>query len=161
MEEARKAHQVAAIAVSLTGGTSATALTASAPMTHPNFGDSSRLNHQQADPFTSRGRGRGRGGRGRGRSSNGRGRGLKKQLLNLNGSSNSMDTLIEGAFQLITDESKAGSCLLITNSGGLEYMPTSFDQEEKNLAAIPSRLMKTIPLVVNSSIEIPDNFKQL
>ncbi|KAL7609740.1 uncharacterized protein LOC111909056 [Lactuca sativa] len=59
MEEARKAHQAAATAVSLTGGTSVTALTASAPMTHPNFGDSSRLNQQQADPFSSHGRGRG------------------------------------------------------------------------------------------------------
>ncbi|KAL7583110.1 hypothetical protein Lser_V15G45973 [Lactuca serriola] len=73
MEEARKAHQAAATVVSLTGGTSATALTISTPMTHPNFGDSSRLNQQQADPFTSRGRGRGRGGRSHERSSNKRG----------------------------------------------------------------------------------------
>ncbi|KAL7591987.1 hypothetical protein Lser_V15G34516 [Lactuca serriola] len=79
------------------------------------------------------------------------------QFLNLNGSSTSMDTLIQGAFQLITDESKAGSCLLITNNGGLEYLPTS-SQEEKNLAVIPSR---TVSSVVNSTIEIPHSFEQL
>ncbi|KAL7593241.1 hypothetical protein Lser_V15G34501 [Lactuca serriola] len=70
-------------------------------------------------------------------------------FLNLNGSSTSMDTIIQGAFQLITDESKAGSCLLITNN---EYMPTS-SQEAKSLAVIPSSLKKTI--------EIPHSFEQL
>ncbi|KAL7593240.1 hypothetical protein Lser_V15G34500 [Lactuca serriola] len=82
------------------------------------------------------------------------------QFLNLNRSSTSMDTLIQGAFQLITDESKAGSCLLITNNGGLEYMPTS-SQEAKNLAVIPSRLKNTVSSVVNSTIEIPHTFEQL
>ncbi|XP_023747559.1 uncharacterized protein LOC111895717 [Lactuca sativa] len=82
------------------------------------------------------------------------------QFLNLNRSSTSMDTIIQGAFQLITDESKAGSCLLITNNGGLEYMPTS-SQEAKNLAVIPSRLKNTVSSVVNSTVEIPHSFEQL
>ncbi|CAI9294616.1 unnamed protein product [Lactuca saligna] len=82
------------------------------------------------------------------------------QFLNLNRSSTSMDTIIQGAFQLITDESKAGSCLLITNNGGLEYMPTS-SQEAKNLELIPSSLKKIVSSVVNSTIEIPHTYEQL
>ncbi|KAI3675295.1 hypothetical protein L1987_84884 [Smallanthus sonchifolius] len=50
----------------------------------------------------------------------------------------SMETLIQGAFELITDESKAGSCLWITNRRGLEYWPTP--TEEAKYLVVPSRV---------------------
>ncbi|KAK9056670.1 hypothetical protein SSX86_024032 [Deinandra increscens subsp. villosa] len=46
-----------------------------------------------------------------------------------------METLIQGAFELITDESKAGSCLWITPRRGLEYWPTP--TEEAKYLVVP------------------------
>ncbi|KAI3788412.1 hypothetical protein L2E82_01177 [Cichorium intybus] len=49
---------------------------------------------------------------------------LSSQFIEYMGGYVSMDTLIQGAFELINDVSKVGSCLYIKNSGGLEYRST-------------------------------------
>ncbi|KAG2255212.1 hypothetical protein Bca52824_074506 [Brassica carinata] len=56
-----------------------------------------------------------------------------------------MDMLIKGAFELITDESKAGACLWISNRRGLEYWPTPMEQA-KYLVGSGSR--KELPLKI-------------
>ncbi|KAJ9535464.1 hypothetical protein OSB04_un001410 [Centaurea solstitialis] len=73
MEEARKAHQAAATAVSPNNTASTSALTASSPPPHQSSDNGTRNNHQPSGSPRGRGHGRG-GGRDRGRSSGGRGR---------------------------------------------------------------------------------------
>ncbi|KAI3753153.1 hypothetical protein L2E82_25199 [Cichorium intybus] len=71
----------------------------------------------------------------------------------------SLDTLIQGAFELINDESKAGSCLYITKNKGFEYWPT-LTEEEKYLV-VPSRLKETFSSVVQCTVMIPESFEKV
>ncbi|KAJ9561030.1 hypothetical protein OSB04_006190 [Centaurea solstitialis] len=71
----------------------------------------------------------------------------------------SMDTVIQGTFELIGDESKAGSCLWITNRRGLEYWPTP--TEESKYLIVPSRLRKRLSSVVPSTVHIPQSFEKM
>ncbi|XP_076956313.1 uncharacterized protein LOC143631425 [Bidens hawaiensis] len=71
----------------------------------------------------------------------------------------SMENLIKGAFELITDESKAGSCLWITNRRGFEYWPTP--TEEAKYLVVPSRLKKRLTSVINSNVKIPQSFEKV
>uniref|UniRef100_A0A1J3FLM3 Zinc-binding alcohol dehydrogenase domain-containing protein 2 n=1 Tax=Noccaea caerulescens TaxID=107243 RepID=A0A1J3FLM3_NOCCA len=70
----------------------------------------------------------------------------------------SMDLLIKGAFELITDETKAGACLWITTRRGLEYWPTPTEQE-KYLIGPSSR--KKPSFKVTSKIELPQSFEKI
>ena len=47
--------------------------------------------------------------------------------------------MLLGAFELITDESKAGSCLWITNRRGMEYWPTPTEEAKYLLPSSSSR----------------------
>ncbi|KAL0649315.1 hypothetical protein Bca4012_092006 [Brassica carinata] len=69
-----------------------------------------------------------------------------------------MDMLIKGAFELITDESKAGACLWISNRRGLEYWPTPMEQA-KYLVGSGSR--KRTSFKVTSTIELPQSFEKI
>ncbi|KAG5388029.1 hypothetical protein IGI04_029570 [Brassica rapa subsp. trilocularis] len=69
-----------------------------------------------------------------------------------------MDMLIKGAFELITDESKAGACLWISNRRGLEYWPTPMEQA-KYLVGSSSR--KKTSFKVTSTIELPQSFEKI
>ncbi|CAA0282196.1 unnamed protein product [Arabidopsis thaliana] len=70
----------------------------------------------------------------------------------------SMDMLIKGAFELITDEKKAGACLWITNRRGLEYWPTPME-ETKYLVGSSSR--KRPSFKVSTKIELPQSFEKM
>ncbi|XP_012066889.1 prostaglandin reductase-3 [Jatropha curcas] len=50
-----------------------------------------------------------------------------------------MQMVIKGAFELISDESKASSCLWITNRRGMEYWPTPAEEEKYLLGSSSSR----------------------
>ncbi|KAI3769872.1 hypothetical protein L6452_00986 [Arctium lappa] len=71
----------------------------------------------------------------------------------------SMDTVIQGTFELICDESKSGSCLWITNRRGLEYWPTP--TEESKYLVVSSRLRKRFSSVVTSTVQIPQSFEKI
>nr|GEY88300.1 ARP protein [Tanacetum cinerariifolium] len=72
----------------------------------------------------------------------------------------SMDTIIQGAFELITDESKAGSCLWVTNRRGLEYWPTPAEEAKYLLPS--SKVRKRFSsLVVLSNVKIPQSFEKV
>lgn len=64
----------------------------------------------------------------------------------------------QGAFELIIDESKAGSCLWITNRRGFEYWPTP-SEEEKYL--IPSSRFRRRSEFKAPPIKLPDNFEKM
>ncbi|KAF2606199.1 hypothetical protein F2Q68_00043424 [Brassica cretica] len=70
----------------------------------------------------------------------------------------SMDMLIKGAFELITDESKAGACLWITNRRGLEYWPTPMEQAKY---LVGSTSTKRTSFKVTSNIKLPQSFEKI
>lgn len=64
-----------------------------------------------------------------------------------------------GAFELITDESKAGSCLWITNRRGMEYWPTPTEEAKYLLPS--SRLRKKSSSAFFQKIDIPQSFEKV
>ncbi|KAF3521899.1 hypothetical protein F2Q69_00046603 [Brassica cretica] len=70
----------------------------------------------------------------------------------------SMDMLIKGAFELITDESKAGACLWITNRRGLEYWPTPMEQAKY---LVGSTSTKRTSFKLTSNIKLPQSFEKI
>ncbi|KAL9271223.1 putative quinone oxidoreductase, partial [Drosera capensis] len=70
-----------------------------------------------------------------------------------------MDMVIKGAFELITDENKAGSCLWITNRRGLEYWPTP-DEESKYLV-LRSKVRGRSSVKAHEKLKIPESFEKI
>ncbi|KAI9127937.1 hypothetical protein K1719_000930 [Acacia pycnantha] len=68
-----------------------------------------------------------------------------------------MEMVVKGAFELILDESKAGSCLWITNRRGFEYWPTP-SEEQKYM--IPSSSWRRSEFKA-PPIELPENFEKI
>lgn len=76
---------------------------------------------------------------------------LKKLIFHLQ--------LFPGAFELITDESKAGSCLWITNRRGMEYWPNAME-ETKYLVLSSSSRRRTINKE-KLNLQLPQNFEKM
>ncbi|KAL3538883.1 hypothetical protein ACH5RR_002249 [Cinchona calisaya] len=70
-----------------------------------------------------------------------------------------MEMVVKGAFELINDESKAGSCLWITNRRGMEYWPSP--QEEAKFIISSSKSRRPASSVVQFNIQIPQNFEKI
>lgn len=70
-----------------------------------------------------------------------------------------MEMVVKGAFELITDESKAGSCLWITSRRGMEYWPTPME-EQKYLVRFSSP-RKSFPLKAYSDFQLPRSFEKI
>nr|GEY88301.1 ARP protein [Tanacetum cinerariifolium] len=68
--------------------------------------------------------------------------------------------LIGGAFELITDESKAGSCLWVTNRRGLEYWPTPAEEAKYLLPSSKVRKRFSSSAVL-SNVKIPQSFEKV
>ncbi|URE09196.1 Zinc-binding alcohol dehydrogenase domain-containing protein [Musa troglodytarum] len=71
----------------------------------------------------------------------------------------SMDTVVNGAIELIKDESKAGACLWITRRRGMEYWPTP--SEERKYSIRPYKSRRRIQYTTTSDILIPDTFEKV
>lgn len=68
-----------------------------------------------------------------------------------------MDMIVQGAFELIKDESKAGACLWITKRRGMEYWPSPTEERKYRIKSFKSRRSTyTAP-----SIEIPHCYDKL
>ncbi|KAG7030991.1 Prostaglandin reductase-3 [Cucurbita argyrosperma subsp. argyrosperma] len=70
-----------------------------------------------------------------------------------------MEMVIKGTFELITDESKAGSCLWISNRRGMEYSPTPAEEAKYLLPS--SSLRKNSSSTFFQKIEIPQSFDKV
>lgn len=70
-----------------------------------------------------------------------------------------MEMVVKGAFELIRDESKAGSCLWITKRRGLEYWPTPM--EEAKYLVQPSKLRRSSSFKAISNLQIPQSFDKM
>ncbi|PIM99242.1 15-hydroxyprostaglandin dehydrogenase [Handroanthus impetiginosus] len=70
-----------------------------------------------------------------------------------------MEMAVKGAFELITNESKAGSCLWISNRRGLEYWPTPAEEEKYRVRPKTSR--RKSPDGVPLNVQIPQSFEKM
>ncbi|XP_028777071.1 prostaglandin reductase-3 [Neltuma alba] len=69
-----------------------------------------------------------------------------------------MEMVVKGAFELIIDESKAGSCLWITNRRGFEYWPTPSEEEKYML---PSSSFRRRSEFKAPPIKLPEIFEKI
>ncbi|XP_062091740.1 uncharacterized protein LOC133797735 [Humulus lupulus] len=70
-----------------------------------------------------------------------------------------MEMVVKGAFELITDESKAGACLWITNRRGIEYWPTPMEEAKYIVPSFISR--KRSSLKVPLKFQLPHSFEKI
>ncbi|OMO63203.1 Alcohol dehydrogenase superfamily, zinc-type [Corchorus olitorius] len=82
------------------------------------------------------------------------------RLISLMGGYVPMEMVVKGAFELITDESRAGSCLWITNRRGMEYWPTPAEQAKYMLPS-SSRSRKRISYQAPLSAQLPQSFEKV
>ncbi|KAH1030798.1 hypothetical protein J1N35_042972 [Gossypium stocksii] len=71
-----------------------------------------------------------------------------------------MDNVVKGAFDLIMDESRAGSCLWITNRRGMEYWPGPAE-EEKYLVHSSSSSTRKISFRAALGAQLPQSFEKV
>ncbi|KAF5727247.1 zinc-binding alcohol dehydrogenase domain-containing protein 2 [Tripterygium wilfordii] len=81
-------------------------------------------------------------------------------FINLTGGFVPMEMVVKGAFELITNESKAGACLWITNRRGMEYWPTPAE-EAKYLVRLSSSGKRVSSSVYYEDIPIPQSFEKI
>ncbi|KAL8541373.1 hypothetical protein ACS0TY_002577 [Phlomoides rotata] len=81
------------------------------------------------------------------------------KFIKLSGGYMPMEMVVKGAFELINNESKAGSCLWISNRRGLEYWPTP--AEEEKYRVFPKTSRRKSPDVVPVNIQIPQSFEKI
>ncbi|XP_021731736.1 prostaglandin reductase-3-like [Chenopodium quinoa] len=84
---------------------------------------------------------------------------VEAKFLSLLGGFIPMDLVVKGAIELITDETKAGSCLWITNRRGLEYWPTPEEEAKYRVSSskLKSRSMLNYPL----ELKLPQSFEKI
>lgn len=64
-----------------------------------------------------------------------------------------------GVFELISDETKAGSCLWISNRRGIEYWPTP--EEEKKYMVHTGSSRKKFPDAVPFRFQLPESYEKV
>ncbi|KAH9656101.1 PKS ER domain-containing protein [Citrus sinensis] len=89
--------------------------------------------------------------------------GLKvaSKFIDLMGGFVPMEMVVKGAFELITDESKAGSCLWITNRRGMEYWPTSEEEAKYLVRSSGSMKRSSSQVPLNLNVQLPESFEKL
>ncbi|KAJ6310544.1 hypothetical protein OIU76_015297 [Salix suchowensis] len=70
-----------------------------------------------------------------------------------------MKMVLKGAFELISDESKAGSCLWITNRRGMEYWPNP--TEETKYLARSSNFKRRVSYHAPVNLQFPQSYEKL
>ncbi|GLU09293.1 hypothetical protein SLE2022_261590 [Rubroshorea leprosula] len=86
--------------------------------------------------------------------------GISANFISLMGGFLPMDLVVKGAFELITDETRAGSCLQITNRRGLEYWPTPME-EAKYLLRSSSSSRKNMSFKAPLNLQLPQSFEKI
>ncbi|KAJ9705012.1 hypothetical protein PVL29_003183 [Vitis rotundifolia] len=81
------------------------------------------------------------------------------KFIGLMGGYVSMEMVVKGAFELISDEKKAGSCLWITNRRGMEYWPTPIEEAKYRLPISKSR--RKVPFKASLNLQIPQSFEKV
>lgn len=81
------------------------------------------------------------------------------RLLNALGGFIPMEMVVNGAFELIKDESKAGACLWISKRRGMEYWPTPI--EERKYLLKPYKSKRSFMCNTTSNIDVPHTFEKI
>ncbi|CAI9786321.1 unnamed protein product [Fraxinus pennsylvanica] len=84
---------------------------------------------------------------------------LDPKFIDLVGGFLPVEMVVKGAFELISDETKAGSCLWISKRRGLEYWPTPAEEAKYRVRPLTSRRKSSFmsPL----STQIPQSFEKI
>ncbi|KAK0582628.1 hypothetical protein LWI29_027825 [Acer saccharum] len=72
-----------------------------------------------------------------------------------------MEMVVKGAFELISDESKAGSCLWITNRRGMEYWPSPAEEAKYLVKSSSSRRRSSLGAALNVNLQLPQSFEKI
>ncbi|KAF9622512.1 hypothetical protein IFM89_031916 [Coptis chinensis] len=80
------------------------------------------------------------------------------KFINMMGGYISMEMVVNGAFELIQDERRAGACLWITNRRGMEYWPTP--TEEAKYRTKQPNARKVYSNIEKSYIQIPQSYEK-
>lgn len=84
---------------------------------------------------------------------------MDERYINAVGGFLTMDMVVNGALELITDESKAGACLWITKRRGFEYWPSSEEENKYIVRSLKSK--KSSTYVPPSDIHLPEFFEKI
>ncbi|GMJ05602.1 hypothetical protein like AT1G49670 [Hibiscus trionum] len=86
---------------------------------------------------------------------------VEPKFVSLMGGFVPMETVVKGALELITDESRAGSCLWITNRRGLQYWPIPTEKAKYSVRYSSSSSNNKISFQAPLTSQLPQNFKKL
>jgi len=84
---------------------------------------------------------------------------INRKIVDATGGFLKMEEIINGAFELIKDESKAGACLWITKRRGMEYWPSPEEQRKYLLNYTKSK--RTVTTNVFPSVQTPEFFEKI
>ncbi|XP_030466658.2 uncharacterized protein LOC115685707 [Syzygium oleosum] len=84
---------------------------------------------------------------------------VDSEFIDLMGGFVPMEMVVKGAFELITDESKAGSCLWITKRRGMQYWPSAAEEAKYRVQSLSSRRRSLYKGPVN--LQLPKNFEKI
>ncbi|KAK3420604.1 hypothetical protein EUGRSUZ_G01454 [Eucalyptus grandis] len=84
---------------------------------------------------------------------------MDSDFVDLMGGFLPMEMVVKGAFGLITDESKGGSCLWITKRNGMQYWPSAAEEAKYRVKSSSStrRLLYKGPV----NLQLPKNFEKI
>ncbi|KAL4196913.1 hypothetical protein AMTRI_Chr04g185470 [Amborella trichopoda] len=83
---------------------------------------------------------------------------MDPKFIQLTGGFMTMNMVVEGAFELIEDETKAGACLWITKRRGMEYWPTHMEERKYRVNSWKSKRTSSY---IFPSIEVPRSFEKI
>ncbi|KAM3257951.1 hypothetical protein ACQJBY_049961 [Aegilops geniculata] len=84
---------------------------------------------------------------------------INQKIVHATGGFLKMEEVVNGAFELIKDESKAGACLWITKRRGMEYWPSAEEQRKYLLNYTKSK--RTVTKNVFPSIQTPEFYEKI
>lgn len=84
---------------------------------------------------------------------------MDSDFIDLIGGFVPMEMVVKGAFELITNESKGGSCLWITKRGGMQYWPSA--AEEAKYRVISSSSTRRFLYKGPVNLQLPNNFEKI
>ncbi|KAL5705428.1 15-hydroxyprostaglandin dehydrogenase (NAD(+)) [Ranunculus cassubicifolius] len=84
---------------------------------------------------------------------------MDSKIVDITGGFLPMEVIVKGAFELIQDESKAGSCLWISNRRGMEYWPTPAEEAKYMVKSRRKRYPNITPS--NVQIQIPQSYEKI
>ncbi|CAK9168934.1 unnamed protein product, partial [Ilex paraguariensis] len=84
---------------------------------------------------------------------------VSSKFIGLMGGYVPMEMVVKGAFELISDESKSGSCLWITKRRGMEYWPTPI--EEAKYLVHSTKLRRKSSFTVPLNVQIPESIDKI